>query len=115
MPEQSVNVLLVEDDKGMEKIIRAWLQSVREMRFNLIWAETLQGAFELLSTREVDIILLDLNLPDSSSLDTVTRTGNAAPALPIIVLTANDDAETGVNAVKMGAQDYLTWEKWPSR
>ena len=108
MPEQSINVLLVEDDKGMEKIIRAWLQSVREMRFSLIWAETLHGALELLSTREVDIILLDLNLPDSSSLDTVTRTCNAAPALPIVVLTANDDAATGLNAVKMGAQDYLT-------
>ncbi len=108
MPEQAVNVLLVEDDQGMEKIISRWLQSVPEMRFNVIWADTLRGALEALSTRQVHLILLDLNLPDSSSLDTLTRTCNAAPALPIIVLTANDEAETGINAVKMGAQDYLT-------
>ncbi len=108
MPSKAIKVLLIDDDEGMEKIVRAWLRTVKEMEFDLLWAGSLEQGFNLLSRQAVDLILLDLNLPDSAGLDTVLRTCHAAPNLPIIVLTSNDEAGIGINALKIGAQDCLT-------
>jgi class 3 adenylate cyclase len=107
MPSKAIKVLLIDDDEGMERIVRGWLRTVEEMELDLLWAGSLEQGFNLLSRQAVDLILLDLNLPDSAGLDTVVQTCQAAPALPIIVLTANDEGEVGIEAVKVGAQDYL--------
>lgn len=108
MSDQPINVLLIDDDEGMEKIVRSWMRNIKGMAFTLSWAASLGAGLSLLAGRNMDIILLDLNLPDSGGLETVTRTYTAAPSLPIIVLTSSQETAMGINAVKMGAQDFLT-------
>lgn len=56
---------------------------------------------------EVDVVLLDLMLPDSAGMETVERMTEMAPSVPIIVLTSETAVETGVTAIRHGAQDYL--------
>ena len=108
MGDGAIKVLLIDDDEGMERIVRAWLRTIKEMQLELAWAPSLAQGFKLLADRGADVILLDLNLPDSVGLDTVAQTCQAYPTLPIVVLTANDEGEVGTQAVKVGAQDYLT-------
>ena len=105
MTSNPIKVLLVEDDEGMEKIVRAWFRMAKGMNFDLVWANSLGQGLEMLGAGEIDIILLDLNLPDSMGLDTIARTYSAAPHVPIIVLTGNDSGEIGVNSLKMGAEN----------
>jgi DNA-binding NtrC family response regulator len=62
---------------------------------------------ECLAAGDIDIVLLDLSLPDSLGLDTFTRVYDKAPCLPIIVLTGLDDEELAAKAVREGAQDYI--------
>lgn len=56
---------------------------------------------------DVDVVLLDLNLPDSTGLDTLATVVDATPPLPVIVLTGVTDREVGIEAIERGAQDYL--------
>src|SRR4051812_26017394 len=59
-------------------------------------------------TSNPQVNLLDLNLPDSSGLDTLAKVRKAAPAVPTVVLTGQDDEETAIAAIAQGAQDFLT-------
>ncbi|ADD05613.1 receiver box response regulator [Natrialba magadii ATCC 43099] len=62
------------------------------------------------TTPPFDLILLDLNLPDSSGLDTLTSVLGYTDEIPVVVLTAMDDTELGQQAVERGAQDFLMKE-----
>ena len=64
-------------------------------------------ALVVLARETVDIILLDLNLPDSNGIATVSEINEKALDIPIVVLTGTDDPLLGVEAIKAGAQDYL--------
>jgi PAS domain S-box-containing protein len=61
----------------------------------------------MLSSEHFDVVLLDLNLPDSGGLDTVRTFLSKNNVVPVIVLTGLDDETTGLNAIQVGAQDYL--------
>jgi serine phosphatase RsbU (regulator of sigma subunit) len=100
-----IRVLLVEDDDGdallVDDLLTDALPGARITRaraFGEALAELDAG---------IDCVLLDLQLPDASGLDTVARLRAQAPAIPLIVLTGLDDAAAGVAAVDAGAQDYL--------
>jgi DNA-binding response OmpR family regulator len=67
----------------------------------------LAEASEQTKIEPYDIILLDLALPDSQGMDTIRTMVSAAPTIPIVVLTGNNDEETGLAALRNGAQDYL--------
>jgi len=73
--------------------------------------ETQAAAAERLAVGDVDVMLLDLGLPDSQGLETFTRLRDAAPGIAIIVLTGNSDVELAVRAVKEGAQDFLVKDR----
>jgi len=68
---------------------------------------TLQAGLEHLIMNAADVVLLDMGLPDSSGPGTVKEFCGRFPALPVIVMTGMDDEETGMDALKDGAQDYL--------
>ena len=70
-------------------------------------AGTLAEGFERLRAGGVDLVLLDLTLPDSSGFDTFERTLKAAPGIPIVALSGNNDQAAAIKAVRAGAQDYL--------
>lgn len=107
MINRSYKVLLVEDVLMIAKITEQMLKKSPTNKYASVWKTRLADSLAALKTEEFDVILLDLNLPDSRELDTVSRVVEAAPEVPIIVLTASNSDETGLRAVQLGAQDFL--------
>ena len=106
MTRQSLHVLLVEDNPGDARLLRTLLSAV-PADFTWVYAERLSAAIELLRSEPLDLVLLDLSLPDSQGLETFTRLFPHAICLPIVVLTGTDDETLALQAVQAGAQDYL--------
>ncbi len=102
-----VRILLVEDNPGDARLLRETLREAEGFPFVLSHAERLADAAALLAESPADVVLLDLSLPDAHGLDTVRRMLDAAPEIPIIVLTGTDDERLALQAVHAGAQDYL--------
>jgi signal transduction histidine kinase len=102
-----VEILLVEDNPGDARLIREMLKGSAAVRFELTHKERLGEALTCLTELPFDVLLLDLDLPDSQGLETVLQTISAVPKMPIIVLTGLDDDTLGMQAVEKGAQDYL--------
>jgi len=106
MDGHRIRLVLIEDDEDDYIITRELLEESEWERFSIQWAPTLAEGLALLSG-DVDAILSDLTLPDSSGWETFTSVHNAAPHLPVILLTGLSDEELGERAVQSGAQDYL--------
>lgn len=104
---QTIKVLLVEDMLMIAKITEQMLKKSPANRYSSTHKARLSDAIAALKAEDYDCILLDLNLPDSRELDTLARVVEAAPEVPIIVLTANNSDEVGLRAVQLGAQDFL--------
>jgi diguanylate cyclase (GGDEF)-like protein len=104
---ESCNVLLVEDVPLLAKVTEQMLKKSPAHRYLLVHKETLAAGIGALESADFDVVLLDLNLPDSRELDTLTAVLDAAPDVPIIVLTATQSHEVGFQAIKLGAQDFL--------
>ncbi len=104
-----VHALLVEDNPGDARLIREMLagRTVFGYSFAVTHAETLRAAEEQLSVNWFDIILLDLHLPDSTGLDTLTALSDISTRIPVIVLTGLSDDRLTAKAVSIGAQDYI--------
>jgi len=100
-------VLLVEDDASDAHLLRQILKHVTNAIFEIVWVKTLGEARHHLAVSSPDVVLLDLTLPDSHGLDTVHAGRLAAGALPLIVLTGNNDADFALQTLEAGAQDYL--------
>lgn len=106
MVSRAVDVLLIEDNPGDARLIHEYLQGAHG-EFALTRAGTVAKGLEELESRRVDVVLLDLSLPDSHGLDTFERIHQAVPSVPIVVLSGLSDEETALAAVRSGAQDYL--------
>lgn len=107
MTEKTVSILLIEDNPGDTRLIREMLAEAGPARFELESTGTLASGLKRAASEDVDIILLDLSLPDSSGLATLSSLEAEAPRLPIVVLSGLDDEDLALKAVRMGAQDYL--------
>src|SRR4051812_23643756 len=105
--EEKIKILLTEDNPGDARLISIYLKEFLGDSYTIISSDSLSKSIALLSTDVFDIIILDLSLPDSSGLDTFKRMYEHAPEIPIILLTGMDDEDIGINAVKLGAQDFL--------
>ena len=99
-----IKILLIEDNPGDARLIKEFLGETSTV-FELDWVESLSQGLDHLDGKNA--ILLDLTLPDSHGLDTFKKIHSQAPALPIIVLTGNDDETLSSRALQEGAQDYL--------
>lgn len=104
--ERTVNVCIVEDDKYYCEFVRRLLASRRHPPFMLSHADTLREAQKYLQEENPDVILLDLNLPDSRGLNTLAEMKEFSAA-PIIIITSSNDEALGLQSVTLGAQDYL--------
>ncbi len=107
MNNQPINIMLVEDNPGDARLIGELLKDVRGGRYQLDHVGRLSEGTEHIKRGTVDVVLLDLGLPDCSGLDGVTTVKGIADQVPIVVLTGLDDEAVAVAAVKTGAQDYL--------
>lgn len=101
-----IRVLVVEDDPVYQHLLMAWLHQGDDFAPDA--AGSLAEARGRLDGRTFDAILLDLNLGDSSGLDTLETLQTTAPSTPIVILTGMEDEAQGVAAVEAGAQEYLT-------
>jgi DNA-binding response OmpR family regulator len=101
-----IRVLIVEDNEADAGLLRRMLATVKLLRIQVLHAATLDAALPHLSAG-VDIVLLDLNLPDQSGLGTLQHLRSVDPGTPIVVLTGVEDRQTAVAALESGAQDYL--------
>ena len=109
MIAQRTRVLLVEDNPGDARLVRESLNDGLPGQFSVQVAESLTQALETLRTAsdEVDVVLLDLSLPDSQGLETYRAVHALAPAVPILVLSGLNDESIALKAVNEGAQDFL--------
>ena len=109
MSDHPVHILLIEDSSTFRAAIRGFLAGTFLGPVETTSADCLAKGIELLREPHlIDVILLDLNLPDSEGLETFQRVHAAAGGLPIVLLTGVDDDEMGFKLVQEGAQDYLT-------
>ena len=102
-----IRVLLIEDNPGDARLLEESLRETGGADFEITHARCLSRGLEELANSEIDVVLLDLSLPDGQGLGTVEQAIEAAPDAPIIVMTGLDDETLGVQAVRAGAQDYL--------
>ncbi len=102
------NVLLVEDSDGDARLIVEMLREIVEPRFRLDRVGNLTAGLARLSQGEIDVILLDLSLPETQGLESLFRVHSEFSRVPVVVLTGSKDEELGIKAVQSGAQDYLT-------
>lgn len=109
-PSRDIRVMLIEDNPGDAYLIEHYLSDVEYNQFSLCHVTDLGKAKIRMRDQDFDIILADLGLPDSQGLDTIRSIKRDFPDLPLVVLTGNSDTETGLNALKIGAQDYLVKE-----
>jgi sigma-B regulation protein RsbU (phosphoserine phosphatase) len=106
-PIQRSRILLVEDDPDDVWLLRNLLGDRWDGPFELIHVELLEDALRCLETGRIDVILLDLSLPDSHGVETFLRIYAQAPELPIVILTGLDDQGLALRCVQAGAEDYL--------
>ena len=107
MSASPLQVLLVEDNRAEAALLQEMLLADRPERFVVTWADRLGKALGLVGSGPVDVVLLDLTLPDSRGLATLERLQAAAPHLPVVIMTGLEDEDLANTAIRQGAQDYL--------
>ena len=107
MTTNTISTLIVEDDPGYARLIKDMLHDTAGTKFSVLHADHLMKGIDLLAKHDIDLIILDLTLPDSEGIDTFLRIKGVTPELPVIVLSSVEDENIAVRAVTEGAQDYL--------
>jgi sigma-B regulation protein RsbU (phosphoserine phosphatase) len=107
MKKKALQILLVEDNAGDARLLREMFSKETPGSFELTHLLRMSDAEIHLAKGGVDIVLLDMGLPDGHGLDTVRRAHSVAPSVPMVVLTGLDDEALAAQAMKEGAQDYL--------
>jgi PAS domain S-box-containing protein len=103
----TLQLLMVEDNPADVDLVREWLPTEGPVRFELSSVARLAEALIHVRDKRVDLVLLDLGLPDSQGLGTFQKMKAQAPDVPMVVCTGTDDREMAALAVRAGAQDYL--------
>lgn len=98
-------IIIVEDDKGLNQGL---CMALREEGRQIISCMDLKSAREQLASNDAALVLLDINLPDGNGFDLLRLIRETMPALPVILLTANDTDMDVVNGLEQGADDYIT-------
>ena len=107
MKDKTLHVLLVEDNAGDARLLREMFSKEKGDSFQLTHLLRMSDAEAHLAKGGVDIVLLDMGLPDARGIETVHRAHAAAPNVPMIVLTGLEDEALAAEAMKDGVQDYL--------
>jgi len=105
MPE-NIRILLIEDSPKEAGRIEGYLREAEE-NFSVVHVERLDTGLALLTDGQIDVILLDLDLPDSHGLETIRSLHAQSPHLPVVVLSDRVDRELAAKAIHEGAQDCL--------
>lgn len=112
MNSSTINVLLIEDNPGDVHLVKTLLsqsdQSTNSSSIiKLTHTDQLNSAYALLATTSYDLALLDLSLPDAQGLDSFLEFNKYQPTVPVVILSGHTNHELAIQAVQLGAQDYL--------
>lgn len=108
MDKKLYKVLVIEDDPNYFVLLNERLSRHPHFKMELIRSKQMQSGLERLQAGDIDIVLLDLTLPDSQGLQSFLTVHKNFPAVPVIILTCVDDDQLAAQAIAQGAQDYLT-------
>ena len=104
---ENIKILLIEDNPGDAYLIEEHLEEFASFSYEFKNVGTLNEALTVLKKQPYDVILLDLELPDSYGINTFLSVHNQNPVIPIIILTGLDDEKIRSYALKKGASDFL--------
>jgi two-component system sensor histidine kinase UhpB len=104
---QKINLLLVDDNPADLFLIKDYLSDSDILDLNILEANSVGEAIVILSSQSVDLVLLDMFLPDSSGIETFYSVHNAFPKTSIIILSGLSDKNIALSTVQAGAQDFL--------
>jgi signal transduction histidine kinase len=102
-----LQIVLIEDNPGDADLILEYAQGDSSRPIEVRSATTLATGIRLYDTEPTDLILIDLNLPDSTGIGTFEGLQSAIPGVPLVVITGNDDDVLAAACIAQGAQDYL--------
>ncbi|TYQ29054.1 PAS domain S-box protein [Pseudanabaena sp. UWO311] len=107
--QTAITLLIVDDAETDRETYSRYLQSDSEITYRIIEAATLAEGLELWRSHSLDIVLLDLSLPDGNGLEFLEAINidHAEDRVPVIMLTGQGNEKTAVSAMKLGAADYL--------
>lgn len=115
MSQQELKVLLIEDNPGDAFLMKFYLGESTSPVFHVSHSEDVRGGLDLLAKEKFDIILSDMNLPDSFGVETIKSILSKYPGNLVIVLTGLTDEEVGLETVRYGAQDFLVKGKFDGK
>lgn len=103
---ERIRVLLIEDNPGDARLIKEMLSEERDI--SLEWKDNLQDGLKRLAEGGIDMVLLDMMMPDSfGGYYTFTRVQAQVPEIPIVVMTGFDDESFAISLMRIGARNYL--------
>ncbi|HUX28373.1 MAG TPA: response regulator transcription factor [Terracidiphilus sp.] len=105
MNQTPIRILVVDDESAIRRALRPPLL---ELGFQVAEASRGEEALQLLRAGTYDVVLLDVNMPGIGGIETLRRIRAVAPRLPILMLTVRDQEEDKVEALELGADDYVT-------
>lgn len=97
-------ILLVEDDPVLSRSVQINLETEG---YKVITADSLKSAFQMNQSQKMDLVILDLGLPDGSGFDFLSKLREGGSRLPVIILTAQVDEDSVVKGLQLGANDYM--------
>src|SRR5262245_54645422 len=107
MSQERLKILLIEHDPGFTHAIGEMLGQARELSADFSSAPDLRAGFQVLNRNNIDVVVLDVSVPDGAGLANIALLKAEAPRLTIIAAGDSDDETVAVEAVQAGAQDYL--------
>ena len=105
MSQPAIRILVVDDELAIRRALRPPLM---ELGFQVADCSRGEEALQMLRAAVYDVVLLDINMPGIGGIETLRRIRAFAPRLPILMLTVRDQEEDKVNALELGADDYVT-------
>ena len=103
---KKANILVVDDDESIAGLLSTGLEETEG--YHCVTVNTGEDALERLLRNNIDVILLDLRLPGISGMDVLDNVRLVYPDTPVIVITGVEDVQSAVEAMKLGAEDYIT-------
>ena len=100
-------ILLIEDNHADMRLIQEYLLEVTNQTYEVYTAEKLNTGLAILDEQSIDLILLDLSLPDSRGRESIETIAEKTPQIPLVILTGLDDEQVAIDAIRLGVQDYL--------
>lgn len=107
MKNTNIKLLVIEDSPSDAELLSSLLKRVNELKFDIAHSTDLGGGMKKIDSDSVDVVILDLGLPDSFGINTYETLRAHSPQLPIIIITGNDDREMLAEAMNKGADNYL--------